>query len=157
MRRREFITLLGGAAVAWPLAARAQQPAMPVIGFVGTGAAAPNELYVASLTNGLKSTGYIVGQNVSIEYRWAEGHYEQLFEMAAELVARNVAAIVAYGGNAPAQAAKSASHTTPIVFISGGDPVKGAPRCPSQSTGGECHRGDNDFFCGGRQAPGALA
>jgi putative ABC transport system substrate-binding protein len=125
MRRREFITLLGGAAVAWPLAARAQQPAMPVIGFVGTGAAAPNELYVASLTNGLKSTGYIVGQNVSIEYRWAEGHYEQLFEMAAELVARNVAAIVAYGGNAPAQAAKSASHTTPIVFISGGDPVRG--------------------------------
>jgi len=124
MQRREFITLLGGAA-AWPLVARAQQPAMPMIGFVGTGAAAPYENYVVSLTNGLKNTGYIVGQNVSIEYRWAEGHYERLSEMAAELVARKVAVIVAAGGNAPAKAAKSATNTTPIVFISGGDPVRG--------------------------------
>ena len=86
MRRRDFITVLGGAATApsllWPLAARAQQSAMPVVGFVGTGAAAPYELYVASLTNGLKSTGHIVGQNVTIEYRWAEGHYEQLPRMS---------------------------------------------------------------------------
>ena len=125
MRRREFIKVIGGGAVAWPIAARAQQPAMPVIGFVGTGAAVPFEHYVTSLTNGLKSTGYIVGQNVSIEYRWAEGHYEQLSEMAAELVARKVAVIVAAGGNAPAQAAKSATNATPIVFISGGDPVRG--------------------------------
>jgi putative ABC transport system substrate-binding protein len=124
MKRRELITLVGGAAAAWPLAARAQQ-SMPVIGFIGTGAAAPFEHYVASLTNGLKSTGHIVGQNVSIEYRWAEGHYEQLTEMAAELVARKVDVIVAAGGNAPAQAAKSATDTTPIVFISGGDPVRG--------------------------------
>jgi len=124
MRRREFIALVGGAA-AWPLVVRAQQPAMPVIGFVGTGAAAPYENYVVSLTNGLKNTGHIVGQNVSIEYRWAEGHYKQLSEMAAELVGRKVAVIVAAGGNAPAQAAKSATNTTPIVFISGGDPVKG--------------------------------
>jgi putative ABC transport system substrate-binding protein len=102
MRRRQFLSMLGGAVVAWPRLAHAQQPAMPVIGFVGTGAAAPYELYVASLTNGLKRTGHIVGQNVSIEYRWAEGHYEQLSEMAAELVARNVAVIVAAGGNAPA-------------------------------------------------------
>jgi ABC-type uncharacterized transport system substrate-binding protein len=129
MKRRDFILALGGAAVApsllWPRAARGQQPAMPVVGFVGTGAAAPYELYVASLTNGLKSTGHIVGQNVTIEYRWAEGHYEQLPRMAAELVARKVAVIVAAGGNAPAQAAKSATNTTPIVFISGGDPVRG--------------------------------
>jgi putative tryptophan/tyrosine transport system substrate-binding protein len=124
VRRREFITLLGGT-VAWPLVVRAQQPAMPVIGFVGTGGAAPYENYVVSLTNGLKSTGHIVGQNVSIEYRWAEGHYERLSEMAAELVARKVAVIIAAGGNAPAQAAKSATNTTPIVFISGGDPVRG--------------------------------
>jgi putative ABC transport system substrate-binding protein len=129
IKRRDFITLLGDAAAAWPLAVRAQQSAqqsaMPVIGFVGTGAAAPYELYVASLTNGLKSTGHIVGQNVTIEYRWAEGQYEQLPRMAAELVARKVAVIVAAGGNAPAQAAKSATDTTPIVFISGGDPVRG--------------------------------
>ena len=157
MRRREFITLLGGAAVAWPLAARAQQPAMPVIGFVGTGAAAPNELYVASLTNGLKSTGYIVGQNVSIEYRWAEGHYEQLFEMAAELVARNVAAIVAYGGNAPVTGGKVGEPYYSNRIYQRRRSGQGWPRCPSQSTGGECHWGDNDFFCGGRQAPGALA
>jgi len=124
VKRREFITLVGCAA-AWPFAARAQQPAMPVIGFVGTGAAAPYENYVVSLTNGLKNTGHIVGQNVFIEYRWAEGHYERLSEMAAELVARKVAVIVAAGGNAPAQAAKSATNTTPIVFISGGDPVRG--------------------------------
>src|SRR5262249_55924257 len=121
MRRREFITLLGGVAL-WPLTARAQEPAMPVIGFIGTWAAAPYENYVVSLTNGLKGTGHIVGQNVSIEYRWAEGHYERLTKMAAELVARKVAVIVAAGGNAPAQAAKSATNTTPIVFISGGDP-----------------------------------
>ena len=124
MKRRAFIAALGGAA-AWPLAVRAQQQTMPVIGFVGTGAAAPYEHYVASLTNGLKSTGYIVGQSVSIEYRWAEGHYEQLSEMAAELVAHKVAVIVAAGGNAPAQAAKLATDTTPIVFISGGDPIRG--------------------------------
>jgi putative ABC transport system substrate-binding protein len=124
MRRRRFISLLGGAA-AWPLAARAQEPAMPVIGFIGTGAAAPFENYVVSLTNGLKSTGHIVGQNLSIEYHWAEGHYERLSEIAAELVARKVAVIVAAGGNAPAQAAKSATNITPIVFISGGDPVRG--------------------------------
>src|SRR5262250_1330408 len=125
LKRREVIALLGCSAVGWPLAARAQQTAMPVIGFVGTGAAAPYENYVVSLTNGLKNTGHIVGQNVFIEYRWAEGHYERLSEMAAELVARKVAVIVAAGGNAPAQAAKSATNTTPIVFISGGDPVRG--------------------------------
>src|SRR5262249_15930728 len=124
MRRREFITLLGGVAL-WPLTARAQEPAMPVIGFIGTGAAAPYENDVASLTNGLKSTGHIVGQNLSIAYRWAEGHYQRLSEMGAELVGGKVAVIVAAGGNAPAQAAKSATNTTPIVLISGGDPVRG--------------------------------
>jgi ABC-type uncharacterized transport system substrate-binding protein len=134
IRRREFIITLGGAAAAWPLPIHAQQPAMPVIGFVSTGTAVPYEHYVTSLTNGLKSTGYIVGQNVSIEYRWAEGHYEQLSEMAAELVARKVAVIVAAGGNAPAQAAKSATNATPIVFISGRRPGQGRTCCTSQST-----------------------
>jgi putative ABC transport system substrate-binding protein len=125
MRRRDFITLLSGTAVAWPLAAHAQQPAIPVIGFLGTGSATPYERYTAAFTEALKSAGFIVGQNLAIEYRWAEGANERLPIMVAELVSRKVTVVVTAGGNAPAQAAKSATGTIPIVFISGGDPVKG--------------------------------
>ena len=125
MRRREFITLLGGAAVAWPVVARAQQSAMPVVGFLHI--LPPEDVpaaWLAGFRQGLKEAGFVQGQNVAIEFRWANGHPERLPGLAAELVDRKVAAIFAAGGNNPAKAAKAATTTTPIVFLTGGDPVK---------------------------------
>jgi putative tryptophan/tyrosine transport system substrate-binding protein len=123
VKRREFITLLGGAA-AWPLEARAQQPALPVIGYLDVTSASERTYIVAAFRQGLTEVSYVEGHNVAIEYRWADGDYARLSEMAAELVRRQVSLIVTSGAAAGALAAKNATSAIPIVFAVGQDPVK---------------------------------
>src|SRR5262245_20344239 len=124
MRRREFITLLGGAAAAWPIAATAQQQQLPVIGILSSRSRATDALLLAVIRQGLNDTGFVENRNVSIEYRWAEGNYDRLTPLAADLVRRKVAVIVTIGGYCSALAAKAATATLPVVFTVATDPVR---------------------------------
>jgi ABC-type uncharacterized transport system substrate-binding protein len=123
IRRREFITLLGGAAAAWPLGVKAQQPAIPVIGFLNSASPEAFASYVEAFLIGLKEVGFVEGQNLAVEYSWARGRYDQLPLLATELVERNVA-VIAASGEPAVMAARTATSTVPLVFLIGGDPVR---------------------------------
>ena len=122
MRRREFITFLGGAAAAWPISTRAQQPTMPIVGFVNGGS--PDARRAVAFRKGLDETGYVEGQNVTVEYHWLEGQYDRLPSLMADLVRRRVTIIATPGSNPAALAAKAATTTIPIIFGVGEDPVR---------------------------------
>src|SRR5262245_15912428 len=124
MRRRDFIALLGGVVVGGPLPGRAQQPTMPVVGFINSGSAEPLAPMVAAFQRGLSETGFVEGRNLAIEFRWADNQYERLPALATDLVRRQVAVIAATGGPVTGLAVKAATSTIPFVFITGVDPVK---------------------------------
>jgi putative ABC transport system substrate-binding protein len=123
MRRRKFITLLGGAAAAWPIAAHAQQPAMPMVGWLNSGTSGGREHLLTAFRRGMSEAGFIDGQNVAVEYHWAEGQYDRVPALAADLTRRGVAVIAATGGTVSSLTAKRATTTIPVVCIFDGDPV----------------------------------
>jgi putative tryptophan/tyrosine transport system substrate-binding protein len=143
MRRREFIAGLGGVA-AWSCVAQAQQRAVPVIGFLGATSANTYAQYTAAIRQGLKETGFVEGQNVAIEYRWAEGQFDRLPALIMDLVTQRVAAIVTIGGTPVAVAAKAATSTIPIVFMVASDPVQLGLVISFNRPGGNAHRRRND-------------
>src|SRR5260370_2016419 len=124
MRRRDFIKIIAGSRTAWPLSARAQQAAMPVIGFLSSRSPVESAQLVAAFLDGLKRNGFVEGQNVRIEYRWAEGQYDRLARLASDLVNRNVAAIAAVGNTPSAYAARAATTSIPVVFVVVDDPIQ---------------------------------
>jgi putative ABC transport system substrate-binding protein len=153
MNRRHLITLLGGAMTARPVAVRAQQKAIPLVGYLGVAAANGDRSLVNAFIEGLWDAGYVEGEDVAVEYRWAAGSYDQLSALAAELVGKKVDLIVAGGGNASALAAKGATSTIPIVFVSSGDPVGDhlvdSLARPGGNVTGNVHHGGSDFQAAG--------
>ena len=141
MTRRNFISLLSGAVVGWPLAARAQQPKVPVIGFLGLDSASHMTPYTTSFDRGLNETGFAPSRSVAIEYRWAEGQYDRLPTLAADLVRRQVAVIFSSGGTPPIRAAMAATNAIPIIFSTAGDPVKQGLVSSMNRPGRQRHRG----------------
>src|SRR6516162_3148711 len=139
LKRREVITLLGGAA-AWPLATTAQQPALPLVGFLSSGSPRAFARFLSAFQQGLSKVGFVEGRNVSMTYRWAEGHLDELDSLAAQLVATPVGLVAATGGLPSARAAKKATSTIPIVTVLGFDPVKVGPRGKLQQTRRKSYR-----------------
>ncbi len=154
IRRREFIFTLGGAAAAWPLAARAEQSAIPIVGFLSTNQSAATPHFTTAFREGLAEAGFIDGKNVAIEFRFAEQRLERVPALAMDLVRRQVAVIFTSGGDVPAMVAKGATSTIPIVFVTGFDPVKSGTRRQPQPSKRQCYRRHSDSQSTERQAPG---